>query len=428
MADLSMHRLNLTLDSYLCYALDNFPSIDSAASVRLLSPLPQTGSIMTGVSSHGDQFNLYLEDSVLKLELISVNRSFKLGVNTSQVLDSAASYQVDFEIRSDRIDLILATISDSGGLTEIERLNGTVTFPVATSFTTVCVGGTMLEIPYYVGLLERVIYHAAPLSDQSFMQQYATVETPVNLISVSEISDTPLTFQRFTLADDYQRITFEIRLEMDSNQLTGTPLSTRGGELQFVVTNGDFSILSMFGSPFFLFVGCPDTGKVDNQWHRIDIILFRNGDGMADLYVSVDEVSCNPLTEQNHMELERILDSLITSNTLLDFGVTQSSETMNGRFVGCLRNIEFGETADSEPVRPDLASAIRAEERFTRGEEECYSCRMGATTDCQNAGEVCADCGYLYPAQCLDSLQSCPGRYNFRTEILKIASCQNYEK
>lgn len=415
MADFSMHRLSLTLNNYLCYALDNFPLINSTGSVRLLSPLPQTGSIMTGVSSGGNQFNLYLEDDILKLELISGDRSVKLS--TSQVLDSSTSYQVNFKIRSNRADLILETISESGGLTEIERLNGTVTFSVPTSFTTVCVGGSMLEIPYYMGVLERVIYNAAPLSDRSFMRQYATMETPVNLISVSEVSDTPLTFQRFNLADNYQRITFEIRLEMASNMLTGTPLSTRGGELQFVVINGDFSIASL-GSPFQFFVMCPGTAKVDNQWHRIDIVLSRNGDGIADLYVTVDEVSCEPLTNANQMELGRILDSLINSNSaLFDFAVTQRSQSMSGSFVGCLRNIEFKETADSDPVRPDLGSAIRAEERFRRGEEECYSCRMDETTDCQNAGEVCADCGYLHPAQCLDSLQSCPGRCNLHKKI-----------
>ena len=368
---------------------------------------------MTGVSSGGHQFNLYLEDGILKLELISGERSVELS--TSQVLDSSTSYQVKFEIRSDQVDLILEIISESGDLTEIERSNGIVSFPVPTSFTTICVGGSMLEIPYYTGTLERVIYNIQPLSSQSFMQQHATVETPVNLISVSEDSDTPLTF-RLNLADNYQRITFEIRVELASNGLAGTPLSTRGNELQFTVFNNFFAIISI-GSSFGLFVMCPDTAELDSQWHRIDIILSRN-DGIADLYVTVDEVPCAPLTNESHMELGRILDSLTNSSNsaLFDFAATHTSPLnpeFPTTFVGCLRNIEFTETANSEPVRPDLASAIRADERFRRGEEECNSCRTDKTTGCSNAGEVCADCGYLYPAQCLDSLQSCPGRYNF---------------
>ena len=358
---------------------------------------------MTGVSSSRDQFNLYLEQRILKLELISVNSYVRLS--TSQALDISTSYQIDFEIRNDQVVLVLATVSQSGG-TEVERLNGNVTFPVATFFTTVCVGGTMLEIPYYVGLLERVIYNAVSLSDRSIVQQFASEEMPVNLISIDR-DVPPLTFSRFNFAT-FQRLKFEMRVERDTDLagIAATPLASSGGgfEIVFSTFNGMFAILGSNSLTIF----CTNTPSIiDNEWHRIDLTLLRNSDGTADLSLIVDDRSCVSL---GNSQLGEILDSLATLSAPLRFGVNRLDMNM-ARFIGCFQNIEFRETVDSEPLRPDLASAIRAEERFSTGEDQCYSCMQKLTGCLVENGEVCADCGYLHSAQCLDSRSDCPGRY-----------------
>ena len=407
MIDLSMHRLNQNLDSYLCYALNDFPVINGAGSVRLLDPLPPTGTIMTGVSHSGDQFNLYLDKSFLKLELISVtNGSVKLS--TDEALNRSTSYLVNFEVGVNMVELSLLTISG----TVIERLNRTLIFPAATFFTTVCVGGTMLEIPYYVGLLEQVVYNAVPLSNRSFVQQYATVETPVNLISFSaDYIDPPLTFQRFSFAN-IQRITFEIRLKKDNSNF-GTLILYRNDdlEIQFTIIEAKFTV---FLSDPFVGIGCTGTSPVrENVWHRIDLTLIRNGDGTADMSATIDDISCDPLTDSERMDLGMAISSLIDSSAPLQFGYTQKTMMNNmvvpgTKFIGCLQNIEFRETPDSEPIRPDLASAIRSVERFGTG-EECHEC-MEKTVTCTN-GEMCVDCGFMYPALCLDSSNSCPGRH-----------------
>ena len=369
MAELSMHRLNLTLDSHLCYPLDNFPVISNAGSVRLLAPLPLTGTIMTGLSSASDQFNLYLDKTILKFELISSHGFVKLSMD--QALNCSTSYQVDFQIRADMVELNLATISGS----IIKRLIKTVTFPVASFFTTVCVGGTMLEIPYYVGILERVIYNAVPLSDHSFVQQYARVETPVNLISISDqFAGPPLIFEQFNFAN-YRRITFEMRLNQDTTGLSGTPFASSGKfEIQFTTFIGQFAI---FGGNR-LMVLCPNTPLVDNnEWHRIDLTLTTKDNGTADFTLTIDDKSCDRLTDLQRVQFGELLASLTDSNAPLRFGVSklaQDTVTVLVKFIGCFRNIEFRETPNSEPIRPDLASVIRSGKRFSKGEEECYAC------------------------------------------------------
>ena len=347
--------------------------------MRLIAPLPVTGTIMTGIFSTNSQFNLYIEEGILTLELISTNRSVKLSAG--RALDRSTSYQIDFEVRKDSVELIVATISGSV-LSEFERLSRNLPFPIASIFTTVCVGGTMLEVPYYAGILERVIYNAIPLSDVSLVP-LATVETPVDLISFSEeISEPPLTFERFNFAN-YLRITFEMRLEPD-NTNAGTPIASRNDdfEIQFTTLNGQ---LIVFGTNN-LVVSCPNTPIVhDYMWHRIDLTLTRNGNGTADFYITVDDQSCEITMDSDRTKFGELLTSLINSNAPLDFGVSKIDMTTNSvsaRFIGCFRNIEFRETVSSEPVRPDLALAIRSEERFGTG-EECYVCRHEDRIPCQ---------------------------------------------
>ena len=334
---------------------------------------------MTGVSHSGEQFYLYLEKSILKLELISSNGFGKLS--TDQVLNRSTSYQVDFVVGADMVELSLATISGS----VIKRLNKTLTFPIATFFTTVCVGGTMLEIPYYVGILERVIYNAVPLSDRSFVQHYAKVETLVNVISISDqFAGPPLIFERLNFAN-YHRITFEMRLKQDTVGLSGTPFASSGKfEIQFTTFNGQFTIFGSNG----LVVLCPSTPPVDdNMWHRIDLILMRNGNGMANFTLTVDDISCDRLTDSQRAQFGELLASLTDLDAPLRFGVSKlawDTVTVSARFIGCFRNIEFRETPNSEPIHPDLTSVTRSEQRFSKGEEDCYTCSQQdkLTTDC----------------------------------------------
>ena len=420
--DLSQNRLNLTQDNHLCFSLNIYPLVDRAGSVRLIPPLPDTGVIMTGFTGTGDGFSLYLEDRVLKLDFVPFNGSLlKLRVN--QMLDLLTSYQIDIELGMDQIELRLATISGSVS-TEIVQLTGNLTTSFVNGvFTTICVGGTMLELPYYGGIVERVIFNRAPLSDQSYMGSMSQ-ESQTDVISFKDgILDPPLQFRRLTFAN-FLSLSFEIRMEMDSFPI-GVPLKSRlggGDDFSFSLLNNRFALFGVLdvnnsvlgiNNSINLFITCPFNQPEinDNRWHHVSLTLIRFDNGSANFNMIVDKDpshACRLERDEDQSNFGKLLDESVSLGSFLEFGV---SDTVNifgpgppsserGKFVGCFKNMEFRRTANSPPVRPDFASLIKTVGRFGSG-DSCYGC-VQSMVRCQG-GEVCVDCGFSEADQCQPS-------------------------
>ena len=389
--------------------MDGLPSIDRAGSVRLIPPLPETGTIMTGVMGAYEHFLLYIEEYVLKLDLVSSNQSLLEQLNIDQRLDNSTSYQIDFQIETDHVELVLATVSGS----EIETLSRNLTTPTANGFfVTICVGGAMLELPYYEGTLERVIFNRVTLSDQNNTEQ-ATVESRANLIHLVNITNPPpLRFERLNLAS-YRRISFEMRMQQD-NGISGAPISSSNPEVElaFIVFNNKLILFSSTG----FFVSCPSEQPVidDNIWHHVDLTLLRNGDGTANFRLIVDDQpshACEITNSEEQMEFGILLESLISSSAPLDFGapkaIVGSPRLVN--YIGCFRNLEFRQEVDCPPVQPNLDSVIRLGERFS--EKGCQDCSETDMISCPG-GDVCTNCGFNMTSQCQDPENVCQGEWN----------------
>lgn len=410
--DLSLHRFELTLDSYLCYSLATYPFIDRTASVRLLSPLPVSGTIMTGISPRGDYFNLYLEESLVRLDFVPSNET-RVQLTANQMLDSSASYQIDVQLELEQIHVIISTLSGSV-VEEIERLSENTTVSVVSGFTSICIGGTMLELPYYDGVVERAIFNRVSLSNRTFVGS-SSVETRAEVISLRpNITQPPLRFERLNFANNYFNIMFEMRLEQDELSLAGIPIEMINAEatLSFLVVANHFSIIG-FG-PGFVSVDCRTFGQPvidDNRWHHVNLTLIRNGDGTANVHLIVDNQLSSLCKQTNSMALDNVLASLIASETPLDFGLPKEdlSSGTTVDFVGCFRNFEFRQTpSDNSPVRPDLALVTKTSQRFGAG-DSCYACLPTDSSDASCQGElVCADCGFNISAQCLAPSNVCP--------------------
>ena len=415
-ADLSLHRFELTLDSYLCYSLTTYPFIDRTASVRLLSPLPVSGTIMTGISPRGDYFNLYLEESLVRLDFVPSNET-RVQLTANQMLDSSASYQIDIQLELKQIHVIISTLSGSV-VEEIERLSENTTVSVVSGFTSICIGGTMLELPYYDGIVERAIFNRVSLSNRTFVGS-SSVETRADVISLRpNITQPPLRFERLNFANNYFNIMFEMRLEQDELSLAGTPIeiSKDGTTLSLFVVSNHFSIIG-FRATGFVSADCRLFGQPvidDNRWHHVNLTLIRNDDGTSNAHLIVDsQISslCEVTDSVQKQTLDSILASLITSGAPIDFGIPtmdrMSSTTVD--FIGCFRNFEFRQTpSDNSPVSPDLALAKKTVQRFGAG-DSCYGCLPTDSSDasCQG-GLVCADCGFNISAQCLAPSNVCP--------------------
>ena len=368
---------------------------------------------MTGFSERGDYFSVYIDNSLLNFEFVLSNGS-RVHLKSNQTLEtSTTTYQVNLELGTDQVDLAVSTVSGSS-LTEVERMTAATIAPAASGFTTVCAGGTLLELPYYEGLMERVIFNRITLSDSSFIGN-VNVESRTDVISFRrDVYDPPLAFERVIFSDSL-RISFEMRMEQD-DFLAGTPFEIIMNENNFlsfiILANRRFTPVG-FGPAGFLTLECPTGQPIldDNRWHHIDLTFIRNMDGTANFRLIVDykPSSLCELTEQMHQQaLGAILTVFINSGATIDFGVPKADVDPNIQinFVGCFRNIKFDRDGEGSSMRPDLSLMIRTEERFGSG-DTCYGCMEPDLVVCGGNDEVCADCGFNESAQCFESGDTC---------------------
>ena len=406
--DSSSFQLTPTTTSYFCYSLLPEPYINEpdTADILLIPPIPDTGTILTGLSvDRYSFFSIYLRNHKLYVEVKVGNASHELVSQT--VLSSAAKYQIQYLRQDAQVGISISSMSQL-----VESINMTLTDSPQMEFRNVCVGGGLLEVVNYNGTLENVFFrHFALGEPQNFANLEQTLISTSNVIRFTSASETPssLSFERYNFAS--QHIRFQFRLLPDRR--AGVLLYSQNAEYQFslAIFNGGLLIISTDRSdvPIVFFVNCENTSVNDGLWHYLSIEKIGGGDTSVlatGLKFTVDNLH---ICEINGSIFGQRLRSL-SATSPLEFGATTEQFVTGGRgvpYIGCMQNMVF--ERGSETFRPNLETVARAEARFETG--GCFYCHGSRMLSCRNSGTCIdredpkCDCPSEYTGQLCESKQ-----------------------
>ena len=395
-ADSSSFQLTPTTSSYFCYSLLPEPYIDEpdTADILLIPPIPDTGTILTGLSVDRQSFfSIYLRNCKLNVETRVGNTSHELVSQT--ILSSATKYQIQYLQQDAHVTISISSMSQL-----VESINMTLTNSPQREFRNICVGGGLLEVVNYNGTLENVFFRQFALGEpQNFVNFEQTSISRSNVIRFTNASETPssLSFERYNF--ESQQISFQFRLQPDRRP--GVLLYSRNDEYQFslVIFSGALLIISTNLSSV-LYESCENTSVNDGLWHHLNIEKIGGGDQTllaTGLKFTLDNLH---ICEINGSIFGQRLRSL-SATSPLEFGATTEQFLFGGRgvpYIGCMQNIVFERGSDT--FRPNLEATARAEARFeTSG---CFYCHGAGMLSCRNGG-TCIDRG--------DPECECPSEY-----------------
>lgn len=408
-ADSSSFLLTPTTTSYFCYSLLPEPYIDEpdTADILLIPPIPDTGTILTGLSVDRQSFfSIYLRNHKLNVETRVGNTSHELVSQT--MLSSATKYQIQY-LRQDAH----VTISVSSMSQLVESINMTLTNSPQMEFRNICIGGGLLEVVNYNGTLENVFFRQFALGEpQNFVNFEQTLISRSNVIRFTNASETPfsLSFGRYNL--ESQQISFQFRLQPNRRR-AGILLYSQNDEYQFslAIFNGALLIIStnLSNVDSFILETCVNDPVYDGLWHHLNIEKIGGGDQTilaTGLNFTLDNLH---ICEINGSVFGQRLRSL-SATSPLEFGATTEQFQFGGRgvpYIGCMQNIVF--ERGSETFRPNLETTARTEARFeTAGCFYCHdtrmlSCRNGGT--CIDRGSLECECPSEYTGQLCESKQ-----------------------
>lgn len=340
---------------------------------------------------HNSSFSIYLKNHRLYIELRAVNILYELSLQT--VLSPAIEYQIQYLQQNTYVEIKILSSSQL-----IESVNMTLNNSFQMDFRDVCVGGGLLEVVNYYGIIEYVFFrHFALAETQRFFQ---TVISRSDVIQFTNASETPasLSFERYNLRS--QHISFEFRLQPEG---TGVLLRSQNDryQLMIVTLNGELTIINTDLSNQPSLVQCENTSVNDGLWHNISIQKAGGGVGTAlGLRITLDNIH---VCVSNDNSFELGLRSLATTSPL-ELGVTTDLYIGSSvPYIGCIQNIVF--ELGTETFRPNLEVKSRVEERF--GMAGCFFCtsQMSDSLSCQNGGR-CSDRGTSTDPEC-----ACPAEY-----------------
>ena len=398
-AESSSFQLTPTTTSYFCYSLLSEPYIDEpdTADMLLIPPIPDTGTILTGLSVDRQSFfSIYLRNHKLNVETRVGNTSHELVSQT--MLSSATQYQIQYLRQDAEVRISVSSMSQL-----VESINMTLTNSPQMEFRNICIGGGLLEVVNYNGTLENVFFRRYALGEpQNFVNFEQTIISRSNVIRFTNASESPfsLSFERYNF--DSQQISFQFRLQ--PNRRAGVLLYSQNDEYQFslAIFNGALVIISTSLSNVdnvVFFESCVNR-IYDGLWHHLNIEKIGGGDQTilaTGLKFTLDNLH---ICEINGSIFGQRLRSL-SATSPLEFGATTEQFLLGGRgvpYIGCMQNIVF--ERGSETFRPNLEAIARAEARFeTAG---CFYCHGGRMLSCRNSG-TCIDRGNL---EC-----ECPSEY-----------------
>lgn len=395
--DSSNHQLTLDGDSYYCYTLTHQPFTHhhNDILVELLSPLPSSGTILTGHSQNGsNQFHLYWRDNAIHYELMTVNGSY--STSSSVALSREDSYRISVQ-RSHTADTIIIKIQRV-----LDELTEVQTIPIQLLpgemepvFSSICVGGVDLEENIYSGTMERVFVGHISLLEQRNSTFFTRKKVEkVDLVSVSnQSSGMPLMFKKHGLQSD--RISFEFRLwkEKESLYTAGVLLSVGNESFQLTIFLFDSDIIvGITGTADG--TDCYDMFSTREQWHFFEMEKYNDGEQGILIRVDNDtEKECRIMSS----ELSQNFHVLTAETSTLQLAPTTTASLGTGHpFTGCFQNIKF--VTGTETFRPNLEVAIAQSGRFSSS--GCFLCTPEENVlDCHNNG-VCEDTGVFRDRSC----------------------------
>lgn len=397
--DAASHQLTFEPSSgptHYCHQILPEPYEANSVSLQLVPPIPSEGTILVAHPDDGrHSFSLRVEDGRVVFEYETTdNVTRRLTLETDLDLSNTV-YQVDLSTSSRTAELVLLNASTSQLTTVVERQNtgsGNVLYASSTIFTTVCVGGSLMEYDSYVGTIRSAFYSYNSLLEERNFCQLATEGVGRSDLVVFADNGIPrvLTFERFPLGS--HSIAFQARSRVEDP--SGILLLVENSPYHFslnVFNGGLFVVLRRdvqdgTFEPNFI---CADSTLVpafNGEWHSYEIMLDANPpNGNPSLMVRVDGMSCDIADSTFSREA---LPMLINSS--LQFGVTDEFFQNTGEpaiFSGCVSGIELQLTPDSEVFRPNLEAAPRNSEGFDA--DTCFHC-VSKNIFCGN-GQVCTD-------------------------------------
>ena len=375
---------------YLCYDTRPQPyqTTPTTATIRLIPPLPESGTIMTGHSANQIQFSIGLKNRQIVYEL-RMNRTSTVLLTSQNVLSPDTSYQLDYTLTYNFTTISIGLISGDTLESSLETVSELITPTLSitdTQFQGVCLGGALLEDINYSGTLENVYFNHLSLTEERHFNLFRAASTSrSDVINFSGLSS-PSSLQFTTRNVNLSRISFDVRTEPEDS---GVLLFIEDNDVQFFFSIFNSELLT-FLNPDMALVPC-SFGINDGLWHHMDIDIIQGS--TPGIRQTIDSAGECTFVDIDINVLRRLLDRP------LQLGATDSSfgEFEPVSFEGCFQNIVF-EYESGETFRPNLEAVARTEERFsTTGCFECSSeqVTMAACTNdgkCEYKSRVGAEC------------------------------------
>lgn len=330
-------------------------------------------------------------EDVVEVSMLSVN------LTSNDVL-----YQIDLSVTSncdsDCTELLLKVVSEEGVATVINRAIGMNRVENLATFTTVCVGGSLLEAKNYIGKMQRVfVNYNALLEEQNLCRLEARSEQRSDVISFSDSNEErDFMIERYTLSS--AKIAFQVRFKLENR---GSIFLIESGNYSlniFSFNENGLAVLQLRGA-HPLTLNFDDL--TDDEWHQFEIsaILNQTEGGESEICIRYDGIDMK----------FRDADAVAALwNAPLQFAHSRSPifemESMSA-FSGCMRKFEFKQTAESEIFRPNLEELPRLNP-VSFSVDDCFNCLTKTPSVACSSGEVCLDPGFEEVAVC-----SCPQGY-----------------
>ena len=323
---------------------------------------------------------------------------------------SNTSYQIDLTTTSNSAELVLSSV-EGVVVTEVERDVVTMEmYPEGAIFSTVCVGGSLLEYLNYVGTIRSAFYgFNSLLEERNFCPlEIEGVSRSDLIVFVDNGEARTLTFERFTLNNSI--VSFEARLPLGEQ---GALLLIENSRylLRFTSITTDvqgrlFPQITEDGKPnnFWFNPLCSPVYE-DDEWHSLIITSDFSDEANPSITILIDGslpcvISSTVVTGfPNTIDVNEALLSF--ANLPLSFGTTHPTVTTADDelsiFHGCIHDFQFQSTLEPGVVfRPNLEAVPRESSEFDIS--FCYHCNINIR--CETLDQVCMERGFGLEPEC----------------------------
>jgi len=382
--------------SYTCYTPSYTPNLKplggndpgNSFSVQLLPPIPSDGTIATAFAKKG-YFSLRMSrgnliykysnlSTLIRSNLVAEYPPIELSIgNLSQ------PHQVDLTVYS-RVAILTLTSLTTGDQT----MRPIVTGPTVVQelmFTTVCVGGALVEVENYRGTLRRALFNSySLLEERNACQLKSRRQSTSDFVRFKVAPITP-SFALETVTLRTHSISFDVRI-IDGRSFFWI---VNGSDSLFCSSVTGLTVASMTIGRMPIFAALP---KVTGEWHRMFVGLTESNS----LHISIDgQTSSDFESKFANVSLDSLLDAPLHLGS-----PGESVGVHNGMgLTGCMAN--FNIQGSFPVVGPNLDALVILDElAYDTNRSQCFGCTGGPSCP---AGEICEDTGSVEPSSCADA-------------------------